>query len=142
MRYRPFPLKVLVIASAKMAEATSKVCHHCNTNDPFTGSGGCCNSCATNDGYLYHHLSPKRLKAVKEQYEFDAKSGFLRPDGCALPREKRSYVCLDYVCQKLIGAAVLTDTWEEFHTAQREERKRPVSKSEKVGFRESPKGRG
>lgn len=105
-----------------MAEATSKVCAHCvaDKDDYAHRSGGCCSACAPAQGYLPEHMTREDLEKLKLDYKFSLTRGFLGPKGCKLPREKRSYACIHYVCSKLVGAAILTDTWEQFRDAQKQ----------------------
>jgi len=41
------------------------------------------------------------IKKLKNEYNFDEEDGFLRENGCCLPREKRPTPCLVYICEDL-----------------------------------------
>ena len=61
---------------------------------------GCCGGCAAAAGH--HRLLPhseKNLAYLAQR--FDSRTGFLRPDGCALPHEHRSLICLTHICKAL-----------------------------------------
>jgi len=68
-------------------ETICKGCTHC-----------CCNHCSGNGAYLLTN----KLNELREEYPFDSETGFLTPTGCALPRQKRSMVCLHYICGDII----------------------------------------
>lgn len=91
--------------SALMAEKGGHVCASCQH-----GPKGCCAACGYQEGYLkwrddHPHNSPQFLKGLKELYGFTEKDGFWSPQGCKLPREKRSNTCLRYACHDLVKAA-------------------------------------
>lgn len=59
-------------------------CHRCVAH--------CCSGCADSRGYL----KDKDFREVKEYYTLE--TGFLGPKGCRLPLEKRSGLCVGWMC--------------------------------------------
>jgi hypothetical protein len=62
------------------------------------GSMCCCNGCHNNKGYF------SNIKIFKERakaYKFNKEKGFLTENGCSIPRELRSHVCLRFTCTKM-----------------------------------------
>ena len=81
-----------------------QVCSKC-----FENGKGCCKNCADCQGYFGFNIEKfgrqaceKELENLKEEYKFDTNLGFLdvANKNCKLPREKRSWTCLKYVCDK------------------------------------------
>jgi hypothetical protein len=44
------------------------------------------------------------LTKLMKKYDFDPVTGFFSVNGCKLPREKRSYICLSYLCNRFFDA--------------------------------------
>jgi hypothetical protein len=66
------------------------ICAGCKT---FT----CCDQCYASEG---HFLPlPENLQELKDKYGWN-KLGFLGKEGCLLPRELRSEMCLTWICKE------------------------------------------
>ena len=57
----------------------------------------CCNECFDNNAY-FQEIDEEYYAYLKERFGW-TKKGFLGDDGCKLPRELRSRICLSYSCQ-------------------------------------------
>lgn len=70
----------------------------CGTDKCFHGKhnpAGCCSGCGAAQGYL----PEKPFNALKSEYGWTKKHGFLSPGvGCKLPVEQRSATCVAFTC--------------------------------------------
>lgn len=57
--------------------------------------GACCLGCALSHGYIDNK---DRFNELAQKYGFDVKYGFQTENGCAIPLEERSGVCVSYMC--------------------------------------------
>jgi len=71
-----------------------EVCATCKIN--------CCKECSKTMAFLPFNKSDFFLE-LKERYGFNKRKGFILKDGCRLPREFRSFVCISFMCFKLKG---------------------------------------
>lgn len=62
--------------------------------------GCCCSGCARNEAYL----PTDKFERAKQCAVWDEQKGFLTAEGCALPRKKRSDVCLSFYCGRFSPA--------------------------------------
>ena len=70
----------------------------------FLTDKGCCGSCKMSGGYLDRHYNAKEIKQIKKDFHFDNSKdgkGFLGLQGCKLPYNIRSGVCIGYTCGRL-----------------------------------------
>lgn len=69
-----------------------------NTKSGKICKGQCCSGCYANMGYL------GAVQTDKTRYyrgKFTHPKGFLTENGCSLPREERSLICVGYFCEKI-----------------------------------------
>jgi hypothetical protein len=60
--------------------------------------GKCCGGCAAAEGYLHSSLDDAGVDELKKKYSFSQSHGFQTTQGCALPVEERSHICLNFYC--------------------------------------------
>jgi len=74
---------------------------NCNFNCPPGREFFCCDKCLSHCGYFeWEEIFFFSEEEREEILSFwNNGTGFLRKDGCILPRELRSYVCLSYACK-------------------------------------------
>lgn len=83
----------LELTSAKAIESVFKnICSGCTTF-------ACCEHCYGSDGHYFPELEPKKLQELKDKYGWN-KKGFLGKEGCLLPMELRSEMCLTWICNE------------------------------------------
>jgi len=76
---------------------------NCNFNCPPGREYFCCLSFGCRAHYGFYEWDEIAFFSKEEQQKilsyWNNGTGFLRRDGCVLPRELRSYVCLSFVCR-------------------------------------------
>jgi hypothetical protein len=96
-------------------EKNKEICSTCPRIQTRDLKYGCCSDCGHSNGYfrnLYDNIvSNLFLNKMKKKFNFDKKKfGFFNSEKmiCSLPREIRSYTCLNYICgdMKLTGDQV------------------------------------
>jgi len=83
--------KIMKFFNRVFTHRTEKYCDTCTTR--------CCNDCYVHNGwFITEEITEENLLKLKEEYNFSVEKGFLGEKGCVLPRNKRSVVCLSYIC--------------------------------------------
>ncbi len=83
------------------------ICSDCGKDNKSEKPTGCCGACARKVGHFRepkYHETFQLMEKIKEMFLFDSKTyGFFDDEKmrCKLPRELRSYTCLDYACQRM-----------------------------------------
>ena len=74
---------------------------NCNFNCPHGREFFCCNGCRSHYGYFEWRETGYFSKEDKNKIlsSWDNDTGFNRKEGCVLPREIRSLVCLSFECR-------------------------------------------
>ena len=88
--------------------ANEKICTKCpnSKKSDILEKCGCCKDCWSMKGHFSHSNSSsiefrKELGKLKDTYGWDHVYGFWTENGCVLPRDRRSMVCLQHLCTSL-----------------------------------------
>jgi hypothetical protein len=85
----PADVRNALRALGRLFSAHRDICRKCR--------GGCCRDCGPSHGYL----CDAEWRTLKREYSYTPRRGFKTPEGCSLPRHKRSLVCQRYACYEL-----------------------------------------
>jgi hypothetical protein len=64
----------------------------------YSKEKGCCTDCYNALGYIRHQPTDEEYKIYTRLFKNNNQDGFWTPNGCSLPRELRSVICLSYSC--------------------------------------------
>jgi len=82
-------MPIELTSASKIENVFKDICAGCTTF-------ACCEQCFGSDGH-YFIIDPKELQELKDKYGWN-KKGFLGKEGCLLPIELRSEMCLTWIC--------------------------------------------